>query len=231
MTTNPQTGESLGSTRPGWPELITALLVYVLGVLLIGFWIVLTPTSDGEAGPRGIAAMAANGLAGTVAFFAAWALRIRDFRAFGFRPVERKWLLVGVGLGLFAFALSFLIEAVYFSLVTEPNTQADFQDAAKGGLLSLIAIVVSGALFTPIGEELVFRGVVANALNKYGAFAGIFISAAIFGIAHGPSVILVLAFMVGVLTGWLFRKTESLWPCLVVHIIYNGLHLLYYSTL
>ncbi|WP_340025037.1 CPBP family glutamic-type intramembrane protease [Paenibacillus sp. FSL K6-1096] len=39
------------------------------------------------------------------------------------------------------------------------------------------------------------------------------------------------AFMVGVLVAYLFRKTGSIWPGVVVHIVYNGLNLLYYSTL
>ncbi|MNL81925.1 CAAX amino terminal protease self- immunity [compost metagenome] len=56
-------------------------------------------------------------------------------------------------------------------------------------------------------------------------------SAAIFGVVHGFNVILFDAFMVGILTGILFRKTGSIWPGVVVHIVYNGLNLLYYSTL
>lgn len=48
---------------------------------------------------------------------------------------------------------------------------------------------------------------------------------------HGPSVILLLAFMVGLITGALYRATRSLWPPLATHAVYNGLHLLHYATL
>lgn len=230
MTPNyEQTIDSPAPLRPGLPELITGLVVYLLCLVLIVYWVVQIP--DEQAGFRGIAGNAANGLAGLLAFLAAWAVRIRDFRAFGFRAVERKWLLIAAGLGLFAFGFSFLVEAVYFSFITEDNTQADFQAAAKAGIFSLAALVVTGGIFTPIGEELVFRGVIGNALNRYGALVGIILSAAIFGIVHGLSVILLLAFLIGLILGWLFWKTGSLWPCFVVHIVYNSLHLLYYSTL
>lgn len=57
------------------------------------------------------------------------------------------------------------------------------------------------------------------------------ISAAIFGIVHGLSVIFILAFMVGLITGALFRKTGSIYPCLVVHVAYNSAHLISYSFL
>ncbi|WP_245521714.1 CPBP family intramembrane glutamic endopeptidase [Rhizobium leguminosarum] len=49
---------------------------------------------------------------------------------------------------------------------------------------------LGGAIFTPFGEEILFRGVVANALNRYGVFAGVVLSSIIFGLVHGVSVIL-----------------------------------------
>lgn len=216
-------------SRPGWPEIAVALTVYLLLVAALGLWIVYTP--DERAAYRGIVAMAANGAAGVIALLAAVALRIRDFRAFGFRPAGRQWLLGAAALGLLAFGLSFIIEGVYFRFVTERNTQADFQVAAAGGPLSLLALVVAGALLTPFGEEAVFRAVVANALNRYGVWAGVVGSAAIFAVVHGPSVILLDAFMVGIIAGAAFRRTGSLWPPLTIHAVYNGLHLLYYATL
>lgn len=215
--------------RPGWPELAVALVVYLLCLILIVLWIVQIP--DAQAAFRGIIGNAANGVAGVVAFLAAVALRIRNLRAFGFRATSRKWLLVAVAAGIAGFGLSFVVEAVYFSFVTEVNTQADFQAAARGGVLSLLALLITGALFTPVGEELVFRGVIANALIRHGIWIAVIGSAAIFGIVHGLSVITLLAFMIGIVTGFLFYRTRSLWPCFVVHIVYNGLHLLYYATL
>jgi membrane protease YdiL (CAAX protease family) len=221
---------SMGTpVRPGWPEVMVALVVYLMLIAALGLWIVRTP--DEQAALRGIVGMAANGVAGAVALLAAFALRIRDFRAFGFRTVERKWLLAGAALGVVAFGLSFAIEGIYFLFVNEENTQADFQAAASGGLTSLFILLIAGALFTPFGEEVVFRGVIANALNRYGMWAGVVGSAAIFAVVHGPSVILLDAFMVGILAGMVFRKTNSLWPAMVIHVVYNALHLLYYATL
>lgn len=214
---------------PGWPEISVALVVYVVLIALLGAWMVQTPPE--QASLRGIIGMAANGVAGGIALLAAFALRIRDFRTFGFRTVERKWLLAGVAIGVVAFGASFIVEYVYFLFITEPNTQVDFQAAAKAGPAMLLILLFAGAVLTPLGEEFVFRGVVANALNRYGAWAGVVASAAIFAAAHGPSVIFVLAFMIGIVAGWLFRRTESIWPGVVVHVVYNGLHLIYYATL
>lgn len=215
--------------KPGWPEIVVALVVYLVLVAALGLWMV--NTGDEQAAVRGIVGMAANGAIGCIALLAAVFLRIRNFRVFGFRAVEPKWIAVGAALGVVAFGLSFIVEGVYFHFITEPNTQADFQVAAAGGTLSLLVLLVAGALMTPFGEEVVFRGVIATALNRHGAWAGVLGSAVIFAAAHGPSVIFFDALMVGILIGVLYRKTGSLWPALAVHVVYNGLHLVTYSML
>lgn len=222
-------GEILEEARPGWPEILTALGLYLTGIIMLGIWMMQIP--DEKAILRINIGGIGNGLVSLAVLFAACALRVRNLRAFGFRVTERKWLLVGAALGVAAFIGCFVIEGVYFHFITEPNNQADFQTAAKGGALSLFVLLITGAILTPLGEEFVFRGVIANALNRYGAWVGVVGSAAIFGIVHGFSVILFDAFMVGILTGILFRKTKSVWPGVVVHIVYNSLNLLYYSTL
>lgn len=220
---------SMPKARPGWPEILTALGFYLIGIVMLALW--MTQIPDEQAILRINIGGVVNGLVGLAALFAAYALRVRNLRAFGFRATERKWLLVGAALGVLAFGGCFVIEGVYFHFITEPNNQADFQTAAKGGALSLFVLIITGAILTPLGEEFVFRGVIANALNRYGAWAGVVGSAAIFGVVHGFNVILFDAFMAGILTGILFRKTGSIWPGVVVHIVYNGLNLLYYSTL
>lgn len=95
------------------------------------------------------------------------------------------------------FGLIFTIEAVYFRFITEVNTQESFQEAAKGGLGSILLLLFTSAVLGPIGEELVFRGVVQSALEKYGSLAALVGSSLIFAAVHGPSVIFVDAFVMG----------------------------------
>lgn len=213
--------------RPGWPEVAIGLIGYLVLLALIAA--VLASIPDEQAPLRGIVGLAAGGLGCTGAFVTALMFRIRKVDAFGFRFAEGRWLLIGFVLGLIAVVLSFGIEHVYFSFITEPNTQGDFQAAAKSGALALLFTVLAGAVLTPFGEEVLYRGVVANALNRYGPWASILGSAAIFAAAHGPSVIFFNALMMGVLTGFLFWKTNSIWPGFVTHFVYNGIWLIIYS--
>lgn len=213
-------------STPGWPEISTALIYYLGLIAALALWLVQT-TADPAM--RAIIGGAINGLAGISALVLANTLRIRHLPSFGLIKADQQWLVIGALLGLLAFGLSFLIEGVYFHFISEANTQADFQAAAKSGPLYFTLLIITGAILTPLGEEFLFRGVIANALNRYGSWAGVFLSAAIFAAVHGPSVIFLLAFMVGIFAGLLLRKTSSLWPGLVLHCVYNGLHLFYYA--
>lgn len=214
-------------TAPGWPEIATGLIIYLLMLLVMALVFVQMP--DEQAAWRGIVGMALNGGAGILALLAAFALRIRNFQAFGFRRTELRWLIISAVIGLAAMGLSVLTEHVYFLFITETNTQADFQAAARDSSMMLLILIFAGAILTPFGEEVLFRGVIANALNRYGAWAGVVGSATIFAVVHGVSVIMVNAFMVGLVAGYLFRRTQSIWPGFVVHVVFNGAWLVVYS--
>lgn len=215
--------------QPGLPELVIGFITYIISITVLVLWIVQTP--DTQAALRGIVGAAFNGFAGMASLLIAYAIRIKDFSAFGFKMTSQKWLTLSVILGVVAFGASFIVEGIYFHFITEPNTQGDYEAAAQAGPISLMLLLVTGAILTPLGEEFVFRGVIANALNRYGSFAGIVLSSLIFATVHGASVIFLDAFMVGLIAATLFRKTGSIWPGVVLHCTYNGIHLIYYSTL
>ena len=134
------------------------------------------------------------------------------------------WLLLGAGLGLGAYLLGIVVSVGYVLLTGDTsNPQGDYHAATSGGLLAFVLAIAFGAIATPIGEELLFRGVLANALNRYGAWIGVLGSAAVFALVHGVNIILPIAFVVGIITALLFRRTGSIWPGVAVHAVNNGI--------
>lgn len=215
--------------EPGWLEIVIAVGVYVFGIGFLGYWMLQQP--DDQAILRINVAGAANFALGFAGLLGAYLCRVRNWRSFGFRPTTLKWMAISVALGVIGFGLIFIVEAVYFHFITEVNTQADFQTAAKGGLAAMLLLLFTGAVLGPIGEELVFRGVVQSALEKYGAWVAVIGSSLMFAAIHGPSVIFVDAFVMGLFFGAVFRLSGSIWPAIALHVTYNGLNLIYYSTM
>ncbi|SAI30127.1 CAAX prenyl protease-related protein [Bordetella ansorpii] len=205
---------------PGWPEMLAGLAAYGVLLLLFGLLMGWLPANDPVL--LGVVGSTAGGVVGVGAFAAACGLRIRSLRPFGFVRAPRRWLIVAAGMGIAGYGLNLAIQFAYMAGFGADDPQSILHAAARGGALPFMASFLGGAILTPFGEEILFRGVVANALNRHGAFAGVVVSSLIFGLAHGVSVILPVAIMVGLLSALLFRATGSIWPCVVLHGVYNG---------
>lgn len=78
-------------------------------------------------------------------------------------------------------------------------------------------------VIAPMLEEMLFRGVILRSfLVQYSRTAAILGSAALFGVAHLNLSQFVTAFIAGVVLGWLYERTRSLWPCILLHAANNA---------
>ena len=90
--------------------------------------------------------------------------------------------------------------------------------------LAFAAIGVLG----PVAEEMAFRGGVLGSLLKWEKIEGkpwaaILISALLFSIAHLNPAQAPVTFILGILAGWLYFRTESLIPGMLLHVLNNSL--------
>ena len=92
-------------------------------------------------------------------------------------------------------------------------------------LFSGIAGALNACIFGPIIEEICFRGLVLGALLKTrcSPWVAILISAVAFGLVHGLWAPFVTATLFGLLAGWLYWRTGSIIPGLIIHIANNSL--------
>lgn len=205
--------------RPGRPEIIVGLVVY----LIVGFGGVRLFEQFGlDPVVHGLILTAWTGVATLIAFAVAARLRIRSLSAFGVRRTSGRWLLISVGVGLVAFVLKSLAILAWVQITGDTNNVQDvYGDGAGGGLLSLVLSTVFIAIFSPLGEELLYRGIVTNALLRYGPFVGVVGSTVIFALMHGINNIFPAAVVAGLATAEVFRRSGSIWPGLVVHFVFN----------
>ncbi|WP_053063617.1 CPBP family intramembrane glutamic endopeptidase [Nocardiopsis sp. RV163] len=206
--------------RVGWPEItagtFVALVLYAVGILLF----LRIPAES--TGLGGLAQYAVSGLAPLGGFAAAVLVRVRGLGPFGLRRVCAKWLAVAFGAGILMIVLNIASTTAIFLYSGAQDTQASYQAAAAGGPAFFAAALLLGGFLTPVGEEFFFRGVLANALSRYGQWVAVLVSSAVFALAHGINYLLPVAFVAGVVAAVLLHRTRSVWPGVVVHVVNNS---------
>lgn len=205
--------------RPGWIEVAVGL--GALGVITTGTLLLITPATVGPDA-FGLFLTAFSAIAAGGGFAVAALVRVRSWQAFGVRRTTLRWMLTGLAGGLVAFALKFPVISAYVALTGDgANPQEVWQPAATAGVTTVVLSILFLGVLTPVGEELLFRGVLATALLRYGAVVGVVGSALVFAVVHvAPSTVLV-ALIVGLLAAELRRRSGSVWPGVAVHMTMN----------
>lgn len=97
-------------------------------------------------------------------------------------------------------------------------------DESAWGTWGVVELVLAAVLVAPLVEELFFRGVLLGALWRHTQLKwfSIVLSSVAFGLVHAqPQDVLPLITMGSVL-GYIRLRCNSLWPCIVLHVLFNG---------
>lgn len=128
--------------------------------------------------------------------------------------------LLGVGLGgVFQGAVMLLSKIL-------PPEIVESQNAHSSAILSggVVLAVLYTVFIAPLCEEIVFRGLMITSLE--GSMKKIFavlITSLLFSIVHLPSVIaLGYTLLLGLVLGFVYIKTKSLIPCILMHMAFNA---------
>lgn len=129
--------------------------------------------------------------------------------------------IIGVGLVIF-FAL-FTLELLVNVLSNVIGTTIDTNVGMLLGSAPVWFYIFS-AVIAPINEEIFFRGFLVPRI-------GIVISAIIFGLLHASynstfGIEIIAAIIFGLVAGYVFKKTNSLYPSMIAHILINTLAVL-----
>lgn len=89
-----------------------------------------------------------------------------------------------------------------------------------------IAFILIG-IIPAFTEEMTFRGLFITGFSKnYSIKKSIIVGALLFGLIHLNPWQFITAFIVGLFSGWLFYKTESILLCIYIHLFNNTIYLL-----
>ena len=133
-----------------------------------------------------------------------------------------SWRVAGAALAA-TYAASFALEIV-LGHGSREQAVPQFWDPTRADVFIANAIAI--AVFVPIVEEAVCRGLGFRLLEAYGQRVAIVGSAIAFALAHGAVIDLPWVLVTGLGLGYLRSRSGSLYPCVVLHAIVNGVAVL-----
>ncbi len=131
--------------------------------------------------------------------------------------------VVCIGIALFVAIVMLGMAINSISNATGVPLPTNVQNVFAGAPLYFLIFT---AIIAPINEEILFRGFLVSKLGKmFGIAAGITVSALIFAVLHLSYLSIAefaAAFFFGIIAGYAFIKTKSLYPSIVGHILVNA---------
>lgn len=157
----------------------------------------------------------------------AWWWSVRKYRvswrALGLRrfPWIRGLAFMALGLlTILAINLGWAWVMERFELEGQPDLVPLFGEGLGGFLVAFIA----AAIVAPVAEELLFRGFLYRGLrDRWGIIAGAVVSSVLFALFHLVPGVIPAIILMGLVFAALYELTDSVWPPILLHGVYNGL--------
>ncbi|TMG71863.1 MAG: CPBP family intramembrane metalloprotease [Chloroflexi bacterium] len=135
-------------------------------------------------------------------------------------PSWSRAAAIGVVTIVLAYTVAYLAERLFPDLLREQGIPVYWDGVrAAAWLANLFAI----AVFAPLFEESLFRGLGFSLLAPLGVPVAVFVTAVLFTLAHGVIADFPVILVTGLGLGYMRATTGSLFPCIAFHISFNGL--------
>lgn len=171
-----------------------------------------------------------NGLIMAIIFMAALYFIVlkpkgQSWKAVGVQSFPKKeWKLIAVWTIILIIASIGLVVVMSFAGIGTENSKTESLQSQMT-LLNFAIGFVSAAIISPIYEEIFYRGFLYRFFSsRYGILSGMLISSVIFTVVHIPTFnTLPVNFVSGLIFSWVYQKTGSVIPCILIHGIFNGI--------
>lgn len=226
---HPENGSQAMSLNLWFALLLVVIFLFlqiVFGVIfgVVSVFMNMDVTNDAALGKAVIAAVIPSQLLVLLFVFKdtlrpgrAATLGVKPFISFS--PEARKLVFILLGaLLLFDLAYQYAFGLDLQTYISEP-----LQALATAHPFSFVAFVLAITVGAPLVEELLFRGYLQTALSqRVSPWVAILISTSIFTLIHFDVEAAPPIFAAGLCLGYVFHKTQSLWPAIVLHAGMNA---------
>ena len=133
------------------------------------------------------------------------------------------WNTLGLGCGLLIASYIVIIVHNLMLMAFGVDTQGDAIFKFFDSLESPGWFFFVGAVLAPIVEEIFFRGFLFQGFRqRYGWVTSMLLSSAVFAVAHLDPVALIPTFILGCLLAYMFQRSNSVWPGVILHFLVNA---------
>lgn len=136
------------------------------------------------------------------------------FQGFGLSKEKFTLYAIAIGIALFFAIILFDLAVSFFSMVTNIQLPTNVQMVLQG---TPTYFLIFTFIMAPVNEEIFFRGFLVPRI-------GIIFSAIIFAVLHLSYISaseFAAAFFFGLIAGYVYKKTKSLYPSIIAHMIVN----------
>lgn len=131
-----------------------------------------------------------------------------------------KWIFLTIGATYAAAYISTFLFMIIEFLTGIKLSEAEA--SPENNSIGIMTTLISAPLFAPLFEELFFRGTLYRNVQKYGKWSMMIIAGFTFGIWHANYPQFLFAMTMGIFSCFLFEKTKSIIPSMIVHFIINS---------
>lgn len=142
-------------------------------------------------------------------------------RRLGFIKFDSRTL--GIGCGLIVAAYAVVIVHNLLLMLLGVDTQGEGIMKIFSELESPVWLFIVGVIIAPLVEEIFFRGFLFQGFRqRYGWIPALLLSSGIFAAAHLDPASFIPTFALGAAMGYVYHRSNSLWPSVILHFLNNG---------
>lgn len=202
-----------------WSVLDTWIGVFLLAVLNAGLLLVASQGSQTELIQSAALILIQLAFLLPLALIFMW--RRISLRYLGFGKFD--WNTLALGCGLLIASYVFIIVHNLILMALGVDTQGESILRFFDSLESPIWFFFVGVVLAPIVEEIFFRGFVFQGFRqRYGWVSAMLLSSIVFAAAHLDPVALLPTFVLGCVLAYMFHRSNSIWPGVILHFLVNA---------
>ena len=211
---------------PTWADMLAVIGIYLLATVATSIVVAIIAAVSG--GVENLAQTMSNGPMSALSYALSMGLTVIGVLVYkklrrgegklfrlslrGFNPMLILW-------GFVLILITGIVIEPLLELFPDSFLKMIDQMGANGGWSVLMLVILA-----PVMEEVLFRGILLEAVrSKYSSGRAIVVSALMFGVIHFIPQQVVNAFVIGLILGFIYVRTDSLWPVIIIHALNNAM--------